>query len=172
MILFLRWFFRQNMMDWIFKELITCKGFVRLRQRTIISILSIKSFTWLNGRMRQPFPFIYGWCYTCSHIVSPRAWYFIAFILTSISKINLLTNVLYLLLLFRPRHRYIVMVGRWRVWFFLTFIDEIEISFLGSTLRLKIWFFEPNRLNVCCIYIRKLVLAGPGEQLSLMDWSR
>lgn len=74
MILFLWWFLRQNMMGWIFKEFITCKGLVRLRQRAIISILSIKSFTWLNGRMRLPFPFIFGWCYSCSHIVSSGAW--------------------------------------------------------------------------------------------------
>jgi hypothetical protein len=102
-------------------------------------------------------------------VVGPRAWNFIAIELASIRKVSLLTNCFGLFLFLGPFHTDVIMVGgRW-IKFFLPLIDKIEVGFLGCALALKGGLLKPNWLRIGRICMKGEVLAGPGEQLSLMD---
>lgn len=159
-------------MTWIPMQLKPSKCIVGKWAGIVISILGKNGILRLNGWIWLPFLFDFWTRDMSSNIVGAWSWYFITVVLASICKIGLLANRFELIFLLWPWHGDIVMICRRRVQFFLTFIDKIKVGLLRSPFRLKICLFEPYRLSISCIYIDRWLLAGPGEQLSLVDWSR
>lgn len=84
-------------------------------------------------------------------IVSARTWYLIAFVLAGVCEVGLLADRFQLLLLLGPFVIDVIVIGRGRVQFFLSLVDQIEIGFLGGTPYLEARLLEPNRLGICWI---------------------
>ena len=105
-------------------------------------------------------------------IVVPWSWNLIAFILASISEVYFFRDVFQLFTPFRPSHSNWVVAGWRTVIFFLSVGNLIEVCFFLSSFALEGVLAGPGRNLVGRVLIYGVVLAGPGEQLSLVDQSR
>ncbi len=102
-------------------------------------------------------------------VIVARTWELVTLILAGICEVNLLANGFDLLLLLRPGQPDVVVAGRGRVELFLMLADEIEVGLLGGSTALEGRLLEPDGLLIGVICMGRKLLAGPGEQLSLMD---
>lgn len=175
-------FFRRFVPDWltqfflkislacIFHKGVSSKGIIVKGTGAVCCDFGWDELFWLNRLMRLNFFTIIFLDGTdiCPEIVVTRPWYLIAFVLACISEIDLLRDSLDLILLFGPLLFNSIVVGRRTTWFLLLIVDLIKICFLFCSSTLKRRLLIPNRLMVATIYIVKIVLAGPGEQLSLI----
>lgn len=105
--------------------------------------LSGDYFLRLDRKMRCPLFIWLSLGRVCPHIVGSWTWGLIAFILASVRKADFLLDVLKLISLFWPFHRYAIVVCSWKVQLFFSFFHFIEVCFLLCSFALKPSLFEP-----------------------------
>ena len=93
------------------EKLIPLEGIELNRARVVSANFSRDNFMRLYRRMRSPFFINCTFAKLCSEIVSARPWSLVRFVLTSINKVGLLTDIFDLLFFLGPAVFHIISIG-------------------------------------------------------------